>query len=129
MRKIIYDLAPSTNSALHHRRDDTPSGSVCHGQSGDIISPKIGTATFAGKQTCSIKAKDAVYGGAVAVASLKGLFKFDMLTPRIFHSILELAEKENTDPFAVSKILAVSARRLQHSFTKRPDAPVPFDVN
>ncbi len=78
-----------------------------------------------GGRSCPIEMRDDASGGVVAVASLEGLIRFDMLTPGIFRSIMKEADNEVTDPFSIYKIPAVAAGHLQYNFTKRLDALLP----
>lgn len=86
-----------------------------------MVAPVTGGRTFA------IEVRDAASGWVVAGASLEDLIKFDMLTPRNFHSILKEAEKGHIDPFSIYHIPAVAAGRMQQNFTKRLGALVPVD--
>ena len=134
-RGVTLAREATSTAASAHSPHDQRSGSVPsrsemrNGMPVDTTVQEDHLSSREGGRSCPIEMRDGASGGVVAVASLEGLIRFDMLTPGIFRSIMKEADNEVTDPFSIYKIPAVAARHLQYNFTKRLDALLPVEAN
>lgn len=86
-----------------HRRISAPScGSEMHNvTSGDIAAQAKQLPPQTGRRNFPVKVKNDVPGGFVAVASLGGLIKFDILILGILRTNVKEVEKEYTNLFSI----------------------------